>query len=672
VKGLKNVMQFGPLPLGSLVLENPPLQFANWRDYLETFLQDAGGFALLGLCIWLLATLIRATAPRGRYGPRVTIPIFILIAALASLACYGVVGGSIYLDYLSDKGKEAAAGANPLEVSFGRDSWKNYLFSLGGLIALLGVGIPFILDCAKMSGRRIFALSKLSFVEAVRGRVLFAFLVLLLPFLFPSKWWDPTIKPESQISSNIALIYTGATPIFLAAAALLAAFSIPNDIRRQTIHTVVTKPVQKFEIVIGRFVGYMFLMTLMLLAVTGFSLLMLFASRIDPEAIEESMKARVPLYGELRFQGLPNTDYRGESVGREWEYRRYVPGGGPNTPFRAIFDFFDTDLHSSLKTLPVVNCEFSLDIFRTTKGEEGKGVYCTFFVITHKAAGKADVIKEYRERIKGLSPSAGPNGNEAERRDWERLSQIAGDLGYFEYPSKEIVDYHTQSIQIPGSLFATALDGTPPQFDSPRGKVSAPRVTVAIRCDSRTQFIGVAKHDLYLLAADRNFTMNFFKGALGLWMRLFLVIGIAVTCSTYLNGVVSFLLTFSLTLLGFGRWFIVAMAMVPIGTDPISNPGPSDSLRKLIANEALGVAPDRTNATQQVTQTVDDVFRWTMRRILNVIPNMERPDWEQYVAKGFDVPWDDLLLNFVFILGYLSLWALLGHYLMKWREIATW
>jgi hypothetical protein len=373
---------------------------------------------------------------------------------------------------------------------------------------------------------------------------------------------------------------------------------------------------------------------------------------------------------------MPNTDYRGESVGREWDYRKYVPGGTGSNPHRAVFDFYDKDLSRNLTSLGAVKCEFSLDIFRTTKGEEGKGVYCTFFVTSHQAATKASVVQEYRDRVKGLSPRANPDGTEAERRDWEKLSQVAGDLGYFEYPGKEIVDYHTQSILIPSTLFAKAFEGQPESVDSATGKIQGPRVTVKIRCDSRTQFIGVAKNDLYLLAAERNntfdFVFNFFKGALGLWMRVILVIGIAVTCSTYLNGVVSFIVTLFLTLLGFGRWFMVAMAMPLAGGDAMSNPGPSDSLRKLIANEALAAQSDRPSAAQQVTFVFDESFRWTLRRILNVVPNMERPDWQQYVAKGFNVPGDDLLLNLVFIIGYLSLWAVLGHYLMKWREIATW
>ena len=48
----------------------------------------------------------------------------------------------------------------------------------------------------------------------------------------------------------------------------------------QTIHTVVTKPVEKFEIVLGRTFGYVGLATVILLGLSAVSLLLLWAS--DP------------------------------------------------------------------------------------------------------------------------------------------------------------------------------------------------------------------------------------------------------------------------------------------------------------------------------------------------------------------------------------------------------
>ncbi|MFL5340851.1 MAG: hypothetical protein ACJ8F7_11945, partial [Gemmataceae bacterium] len=524
--------QLGLLPIASLVLENPPLQASNALNYLIAFAQDGGGFALLGLWIWLLLRVLRAATPQFREGGGFRLPVAVLGVATLSLILFAF--GAVLEFSAAIHAREAIKAGNVLDAPT-YSKWGNRLMTMGGVLALLGVFVPFFRDGLGLSFRRIWALARLSFTEAVRRRIVWVFLVFLLLFLFPPKWWNPTIKPEDEIRDNISVIYTASTPLLLFAATLLTAFSIPTDIRNQTIHTVVTKPVQKFEIVIGRFLGYLFLTTLVLMAVFSFGLLMVYVSRVEPEAREESMKARVPLYGELRFSG-PN-NFRGESVGREWDYRKYMQGG-TNSPYRANWFYGERELDRSLADQDHVRCEFSFDIFRTTKGEEGKGVFCTFFVVAWQSAPNlTDVARQYHERIKGLSPSAKPReygASDTEAADWTALDKIAGELGYYEFRSKEIADYHTDFIPIPTGIVKKALEGTPTKLDpTGQGALVQPRMLVQVRLDSRTQFLGVAKPDLYLLAREEPFWLNFYKGAAGLWLRLCVVIGIAVTFSTY-------------------------------------------------------------------------------------------------------------------------------------------
>src|SRR5439155_8968364 len=106
--------------------------------------------------------------------------------------------------------------------------------------------------------------------------------------------------------------------------------------RVQTIHTVVTRPVERFELILGRFLGYTLLMSLVLVVMTSLSLLYVIRAP-NPRAAEESFKARDPLYGELVFYdggqrrgrvfegGAKKA--RGENVGMEWDYRSYISGG---------------------------------------------------------------------------------------------------------------------------------------------------------------------------------------------------------------------------------------------------------------------------------------------------------------------------------------------------------
>src|SRR5207249_2077637 len=72
-------------------------------------------------------------------------------------------------------------------------SWHGYgqlrpfLLMVAGLFALLGIGEPFVRDLVKVRGRRIGALAKLSFKEALRFRVLWVLIALaMLPYFFRS------------------------------------------------------------------------------------------------------------------------------------------------------------------------------------------------------------------------------------------------------------------------------------------------------------------------------------------------------------------------------------------------------------------------------------------------------------------------------------------------------
>src|SRR5262249_8962736 len=155
----------------------------------------------------------------------------------------------------------------------------------------------------------------------------------------------------------------------------LASFSIPADIRQQTIHTIVTKPVERFEIVLGRFLGFFGLMTLVLVIMTGLSLVYVLRG-VNPEAAAESLKAREPHYGELHYE---NTGDRRKAVnvGREWEYRSYITGVMPGQePQTAVWEF--PDLPRGLGNRKHVRAEFTFDIYRTTKGKENLGVSCSF------------------------------------------------------------------------------------------------------------------------------------------------------------------------------------------------------------------------------------------------------------------------------------------------------
>src|SRR4029077_14729270 len=131
-----------------------------------------------------------------------------------------------------------------------------------------------------------------------RNRVVYVFGIMALVFLF-ADWFVP-YKPENQVRNYVRVVYWSMTPLFLLTATLLGSFSLPTDIKNQSIHTIVTKPVERLEIVLGRFLGYGLLLSAGLAAMSVLSYLYILRG-VTREAREESFKARVPIYGRLSY-----------------------------------------------------------------------------------------------------------------------------------------------------------------------------------------------------------------------------------------------------------------------------------------------------------------------------------------------------------------------------------
>jgi len=705
--------------LASLVLEQEPLHWLNFPAALETWVRIMGGFSAVALVIFLIVSWFRAPLRRTSKVPWLS---FLFGAPDAVKSYYrdvratsvkwpawqailfrwlvlGMFGAYILWSALMAPLAISAAigaieGESRLSPPWGTPLLRGYALDFGAACAVLAVALPLLADLLQIhwSWRRIWALTRLSFKEAVRRRVLWVFSAFLLIVLFAS-WFMP-YKPEDQVRNYVSVVYFASAVLMLLAAGLLAAFSLPADMKNQTIHTIVTKPVQRFEIVAGRFLGYVLLLSLVLAVITGIGLLYM-VREIDSDAQVESMRARVPVYGELVFRGKEGTSAAGMNVGREWGYRSYIMGG-PTSSHRAIWSFFELPGElGNRKSASFVPCEFSLDIFRTVKGEEGKGVFCSFVFQTHRwdprqeseyrkareqanklmqVADRRALIEQATKEIRGNAPTEEETKEFVEDRSATAPGKLLDQLfaekyGIFEVSNKEIVDYHTQSVDVPGTLFKNALASAPHQPSAAllrHGEERTPLLSVSVKCESGGQYVGAAKHDFYILAAEGSFAWNFFKGAIGLWMRLCVVLGVAITCSTYLSGVIAWLTTMFLYVAGCFQDYI---RMIASGLNPEG--GPISAVMSLVSKQGVNRPMDVTPGAH-IAQGTDFVFRVIFRLFLYLFPDVNRLDWTEYVAEGFNIGgFDIILLHLLLLVGYLTPCALIAYYLMKSREVAA-
>jgi hypothetical protein len=391
---------------------------------------------------------------------------------------------------------------------------------------------------------------------------------------------------------------------------------------------------------------------------TGLGLVLINFGNLSPEAAEESMKARVARYGDLEFRSRKTADFTGVDVGREDSYRKYI-AGHPQSSQRAIWSF--ADLPADFGREKFVPLEFAFDIYRTTKGEEGAGVQVTFEMVTHQWDPARE--DEFNAEVQGK----GLTNVRPESPKWADVDALAEKYGRYVYRNQQIYDYHTVAIPVPGGLFRNAAAGTPARDGAIQSGAPQPnrRLQVLVKCETPSQFIGAARYDLYFLESEGSFSLNYFKGAAGLWFRLVIALAISVACSTYLAGVLSFLVAMFLFVGGFFLDFIEELARgANIGG------GPLESLARLIKNSTATTELDPT-PTVRALQVFDNAYRWGFRRILNVIPDVDRYGLTDYVAQGFSIGPGFLLLNFITLAAYVLPWMVAAYYLMKAREIAA-
>ncbi|QEL14435.1 ABC transporter permease [Limnoglobus roseus] len=671
---------------GILILDREPLAFQHLPGLIQVWLQDAGGFAAVGLLIYLAHALFSPSDQPESTKLRMPVTSWMLLMAVVSLICYAAFAamfiGGIGKELVEVRSQAIAAEATayvPPKLSLRAQP---VTLALGGLFALLSIGHPFARDLFKLRFRRTFAIAKLSVKEAIRDRLFLVFVIFLMIFLFPVKWFLPNNKPEDEIRLTLDVTAFASTIFLLVPAVIVAAFRIPNDIKHQTIYTIVTKPVERFEIVLGRFVGYSILISIALglMTLVGWVYLT-FGTTFDPKAVEESQRSRVPLRGKIDFRAR-TADYSGTNVGREFEYRKYIAGSKTTTE-RALWMFDSIPANLGSTDRDQVPCEFTFDIFKLTKGEENRGVDVNIRVTTWQCGQRppdnrgepwawtdATRQKEYDKERNDLDeklrkreiggpdapPSlafARPGPNEA----WKLVDQLAEKYGFFEISSTEVYDFHPATVYLPPGLFRNARTGTPPAGE--------PRVTVYVKCLSPGQMLGMAQGDLYLMEGEKTFTENYFKNAVGLWCRAVILVGISVTLSTYLSGVISLLASLFLYISAY-----FAEHLRDVATGQSVGGGPLESFKRLL-NADTPTTPIDEGATKRSIDIADRTFAWVFRRYENIVPNIDAFTWTNYLKEGFNINAEYLVLNLLILIGYLLPWALLSYYLIRNREVAA-
>jgi hypothetical protein len=546
-------------------------------------------------------------------------------------------------------------------------------------------------DLAGMSSRRIWALARLAIQESLRRNVLVVLGLFALIILFAGWFLDPTSVNPGKLYLGFIL---GATNLLVCLVTLvLSVFSLPADIKAKAIQTVTTKPVRTGEIVLGRFVGFAAVGTGLLAvmglagwafvirsvnhshsvaanelldiraedgATTGFEGRTSFdrghrhrvelaadgtgetdtvqghrhtvrrlerdgAAVYEVGPVDGLLEARRPLRGRLRFldrEGRPTA--KGISVGAEWSYRQYIEGG---TLGAAIWTFDGITEREFPDGLPL---EMIVRVFRTYKGVIEKGITGS---------------------IRVRNPSTG----------------LQSDPFYFTAKETTI-----DSLPIPPKLNATSAEGGTRQVDLFTDLVANGRVEIILQCLERSQYYGVAQADFFLRAGDGSFAFNYAKSCLGIWFSMLLMTAVGVMFSTFLAGPVALLATLAVVLIGQFRDFIAKLFESQVTGDATIVPGggPIESFYRIVTQTSITLPLESTPAVQAM-KTIDTLLLAPMRLAGGLFPSLSSLGTSDFIADGFDIPFDLLAANALETLGYVLAFLVAGAFCLRAREVAS-
>lgn len=496
-------------------------------------------------------------------------------------------------------------------------------------------------DLFFLSFRRISAIARLTFMEAYRRKA-FAVGVVFLGMIMFSGWFVGDSRNDS-IAPYISTVVTPMWMMLVPMSLLVACWGIPADVKERSIHTVVTKPARRSEIVIGRIFGYGSVLTVLLVvvAVTNYFWLM---GQI-PERLRDQLVARVPVYGGLTFldrQGLQTA--KGINVGDPWEYRSYIEG---QTESRAIWTFYQLDVES-LKKMPSLPLEQRFEAFRTIKGDVAAQTRFRITLVNNATKLRVPIQQMFPVR-------------EFAEGGRDRVVEIPHKINYRD-------SYKANSEEKVADLFADLVDTS----DAEAGAT----LTVEIACVEPQQFIGVNPADLFVRMPDRSFAMNYVKAMSGIWLLVMLLVIMGTTFSTFVKGPVATILCCGLIVLGYQLSGHLAYQQQLAGANSAvqGQAGPLEALYQLVTKATD--LPD--NLGTKAVRGTDNAAISTLYVTNMVVPDLttfttEAKDQTMHlgldISRGFDIPWSFMLYRLILVLSYFIPLVILGYFALQLREL---
>lgn len=151
------------------------------------------------------------------------------------------------------------------------DALSNYPWLLPAIVVVLGLFVYGLKDVLRLSPGRIWAIGGVCFRDAIRRRVLWITPLAMIGVIIISQLQRPVDQPDA-IRQTIKFCFFATALVVTVIAIITAATNLPREIENRVVYTIVTKPVTRLEIILGKIVGFSRVSAAMLLIMGLFTL----------------------------------------------------------------------------------------------------------------------------------------------------------------------------------------------------------------------------------------------------------------------------------------------------------------------------------------------------------------------------------------------------------------
>jgi hypothetical protein len=464
---------------------------------------------------------------------------------------------------------------------------------------------------------RIWAIVRLTIAESLRTRVAIAFMLLLggvMTLLYCTASGDGTVSGKIQMFLSYSM---GLTHFLLALlVTFLACRTLDQDIKTMRIDSVITKPLARWQLLLGRWLGIMILAMGLLAISMGitYGVVKYFATTAENES-EDQFKIQNQILVSRQGYVPPNPDVEKDVEDRFNQLQR--SGEMPQ-------DKAPSEIRKMIR-MELIN--------RTRTVDPGKMGVWKFTGLKQPAQG--DVIATLRFKYE---PSITTNIDQNQQL---HSNTILGQwiIGRRELPPDKVFEWHAEKpyrtlheIHIP--VNAIEDDGT---------------MTITFRnVDPR----GVAVHfptadGIELLIREGSFEPNFIRAAIASGFSILFVATLAIACGTFLSFPIASLVTLSVFFVGLGGNFLFEA----VGLQYVIMP--DDDLFTLV-QKMIGFVLTGANPIEKFERLITVCS-------LAVVPRLEISEITSQVGDGRIVAWNYILQTFFSLVvikcGILSLFA---------------